>query len=112
MPSKLKITKRGLYTTLICVAIAIAVGVIVVLLVAPAVLGFGAAGPVAGILATSIQAGIGNVAASSLFAGAQSVAMSGALPALGYVIAGVVSGAAGASGAIASRHSVFQRQRV
>ncbi|KAI9441746.1 hypothetical protein H4582DRAFT_2073887 [Lactarius indigo] len=43
------------------------------------VVGFSAAGPVAGSVAAGIQAGIGNVAAGSLFAAAQSVAMGGTL---------------------------------
>ena len=35
---------------------------------------------------------MGNVAAGSLFAGAQSVAMGGALPAIGHVIAAGITG--------------------
>jgi hypothetical protein len=73
--------------------------------------GFGALGPVAGsalpgdlekrsltchltgTTAAVIQAGIGNVAAGSLFAGAQAVAMGAAVPALGYAIGTPVGGA-------------------
>ncbi|KAH9067535.1 hypothetical protein EDB87DRAFT_3643 [Lactarius vividus] len=58
------------------------------------VVGFSAAGPVAGTMAAGIQAGIGNVAAGSLFATAQSVAMGGAIPsiitAIGAGLGGVV----------------------
>ncbi|KAI5302629.1 hypothetical protein KEM56_000504 [Ascosphaera pollenicola] len=39
--------------------------------------GFGAAGPVAGTVAAAWQASIGNVAAGSVFAACQSVAMTG-----------------------------------
>jgi hypothetical protein len=46
----------------------------------------------AGGIAAGIQAGMGNVAAGSLFAGAQSVAMGGALPVVGNVIAGGITG--------------------
>lgn len=46
-----------------------------------------------------MQAGIGNVVAGSLFAGAQSVAAGGALPVIGTIIA---SGVSAAGGAIAS----------
>ena len=80
--------------------------------------GFSAAGPVAGGLlfvaftaactygvrrvtggiAAGIQAGMGNVAAGSLFAGAQAVAMGGSLPAIGYAGAAAVAGAAGTVG--------------
>lgn len=45
-----------------------------------------------GTFAAVTQAGIGNVVAGSLFAGAQSVAMGGALPAIGTTIAGGISG--------------------
>ncbi|KAK0235638.1 hypothetical protein EDD85DRAFT_953448 [Armillaria nabsnona] len=41
--------------------------------------GFSAAGPVAGTLAALIQGGIGDVAARSLFALTQSIAMGGSL---------------------------------
>ncbi|EPS97650.1 hypothetical protein FOMPIDRAFT_1024944 [Fomitopsis schrenkii] len=61
-------------------------------------LGFSAAGPVAGGIAAGIQAGMGNIAAGSLFAGAQAIAMGGSLPAIGYAGAGAVAGAAGAVG--------------
>ena len=91
-------------------------------ILAPAVLGivgFGAAGPVAGnsclarptfyrlmlaigTLAAAIQAGMGNVAAGSAFAVAQSVAMGGALPAVGYVSAAAIG--AGLGGAAGQAH--------
>ncbi|PCH41777.1 hypothetical protein WOLCODRAFT_143751 [Wolfiporia cocos MD-104 SS10] len=67
--------------------------------VAPAalgVVGFGSAGPVAGTYATAIHAGIGNVAAGSLFASCQSVAMGGAIPTLWSATAAAFGGAAGA----------------
>lgn len=51
-----------------------------------------------GTIAAGIQAGIGNVIAGSLFAGAQSVAMGGALPVVGSVIAGGIAGGAGYAG--------------
>jgi len=49
------------------------------------VVGFGAKGVVAGSAAAGMQASIGSVATGSLFAGAQSVAMGGALPLIGYI---------------------------
>jgi len=61
------------------------------------VVGFSAAGPVAGSIAAGMQAGIGNVVAGSLFAGAQSVAMGGALPA---AITAVGGGAGGLGAAV------------
>ena len=45
-----------------------------------------------GTLAAGLQAGIGNVAAGSLFAGAQATAMGAAVPVLGQVIGGGVTG--------------------
>lgn len=51
-----------------------------------------------GSFAAVTQAGIGNVVAGSLFAGAQSVAMGGALPAIGTAIAGGISAGAAALG--------------
>lgn len=53
------------------------------------VVGFGALGPVAGSFAAAWQAMIGNVAAGSLFAILQSMAMTGVIP-LWYIIAGGV----------------------
>jgi len=53
--------------------------------------GFSAAGPVAGTFAAVTQAGIGNVVAGSYFAGAQAAAMGAGLPTIGYGIAGAVS---------------------
>lgn len=105
-------------------AVGVAAGVVGSVLVAPVVaplavgaLGFSAAGPIAGAylqfsayiiptnasvmagtFAAATQAGIGNVVAGSLFAGAQSVAMGGALPVIGSTIAGVISGTAGLAG--------------
>ncbi|EIN11530.1 hypothetical protein PUNSTDRAFT_131693 [Punctularia strigosozonata HHB-11173 SS5] len=81
-------------------------GVLLAPIVAPAALGlvgFGAAGPVAGGIAAGIQAGIGNVAAGSLFAACQSVAMGGALPATWAAIGGLIGGGAAAGAAAANR---------
>ena len=86
--------------------------------VALGLVGFGAAGPVAGefppewcgiirsahtnklelvgSIAAGVQAGIGNVVAGSLFAGAQSVAMGGALPGAITAVSSAVSGVTGA----------------
>jgi len=47
-----------------------------------------------GTFAAVTQAGIGNVVAGSYFAGAQAAAMGAGLPAIGYGIAGAVSGTA------------------
>lgn len=51
--------------------------------------------PYVGSAAAAIQATIGNVVAGSLFAGAQSVAMGAALPAIGYIGAAMVGGLLG-----------------
>ncbi|KAH8994543.1 hypothetical protein EDB92DRAFT_288237 [Lactarius akahatsu] len=67
--------------------------------------GFSAAGLVVGSIAAGIQAGIGNVAAGSLFATAQSVTMRGAL-------SGVVTAVGTAIGGICAavrRSSEFNR---
>ncbi|KAH8113531.1 hypothetical protein DFH11DRAFT_1727544 [Phellopilus nigrolimitatus] len=57
-------------------------------------IGFGPAGPIAGSMAATIQAGMdGAVAAGGYFATAQSVAMGGALPWMGIGIAGGLSAA-------------------
>ena len=48
-----------------------------------------------GGIAAAIQASIGNVVAGSAFAAAQSVAMGGALPAIGYVSAAAIGAGAG-----------------
>jgi len=61
------------------------------------VLGFSVAGPVAGTAAAAWQAGIGNVAAGSLFAGIQSVAVTGALPAAVTFVGAGVGGLGGAA---------------
>ncbi|KAK0235639.1 adaptin N terminal region-domain-containing protein [Armillaria nabsnona] len=58
------------------------------------IVGFSAAGPVAGTLAALIQSGIGNVAAGSAFAVAQSIAMGGAIPTTVYATSGVAAGVA------------------
>jgi hypothetical protein len=100
------------------------------------VIGFSAVGPVAGefpswptgrvelicsyeylellgSLAAVIQSGIGNVAAGSLFAGAQSIAMGGAFPAaitaIGAGVAGI--GAAAASAKCGDKLSMARRRR-
>ena len=84
------------------------------------VIGFGAAGPIAGMfppvsllrqhlkplepigsIAAGLQAGIGNVAAGSLFAAAQSMAMGGGIPAVVSAVGGLGAGAAGAAVAAA-----------
>lgn len=48
-----------------------------------------------GTLAAGIQAGIGNVAAGSLFAAAQGAAMGAGIPVLANVVGGVVTGTMG-----------------
>ncbi|KAG6816151.1 hypothetical protein H0H93_008482, partial [Arthromyces matolae] len=60
------------------------------LLAAPilGLVGFGAAGPVAGTMAAAIQSGMGSIAAGSPFALAQSIAMGGAAVPLAGVAAG------------------------
>ena len=50
-----------------------------------------------GTLAAGIQAGIGNVAAGSLFAAAQGAAMGAGIPVLANVVGGVVTGVVGAA---------------
>ncbi|KAI0959077.1 hypothetical protein AcW1_004011 [Taiwanofungus camphoratus] len=65
--------------------------------------GFSAAGPVAGSLAAILHSHIGNVAAGSLFALCQSIAMGGHLPAIGYAAGAAVGGAA--AGIVAETHS-------
>ena len=86
-----------------------AIGIVLTPLLASALLGligFSAIGPVAGnfphqaevasnsleLLGTVIQASIGNVAAGSMFALIQSVAMGGAIPAIVAVGAGLGAG--------------------
>lgn len=51
-----------------------------------------------GTLAAGIQSSIGNVAAGSLFATAQSVAMGGGIPILWTICGGVVGAVVGAVG--------------
>jgi len=58
-------------------------------------LGFSAGGVVAGSTAAGIQAGIGNVAAGSAFAIAQSIAMGGTVPIGCTAIGGGIGGAVG-----------------
>ncbi|KAF9785311.1 hypothetical protein BJ322DRAFT_823627 [Thelephora terrestris] len=58
------------------------------------VVGFSAAGPVAGSLAAGLQATIGNVAAGSLFATAQATAMGAGVPVLAQGVGGVFTGVA------------------
>jgi hypothetical protein len=107
-------------TALAIGAVSTATGVAVAPFVAPVLLGvvgFSAAGPVAGMyppvrptievaskpfellgsIAAGMQAGIGNVVAGSLFAAAQSVAMGGAVPAVVSAAGGMSMGAAGAA---------------
>ena len=96
-----------------------AVGIALTPVLVPALLGFigfSAIGPVAGKLpaqakvasnppellgtvAAGIQAGIGNVAAGSAFAVAQSIAMGGAIPAVVTAVGAGVGAAAGAAAA-------------
>ncbi|KAK0495250.1 adaptin N terminal region-domain-containing protein [Armillaria luteobubalina] len=74
-----------------------AAGVVLTPILAPAalgIIGFSAAGPVAGTLAAAIHSSIGNVAAGSAFAVAQSIGMGGAIPAGVYAISGAVTTAA------------------
>ena len=53
-----------------------------------------------GTLAAGIQSGIGNVAAGSLFAGAQATAMGGAIPFIIHAIGGIITGIIGLIAAI------------
>ncbi|KAF9459708.1 hypothetical protein BDZ94DRAFT_1267483 [Collybia nuda] len=72
-------------------------GAAVVPVAAPAVLGlvgFGGSGPIAGSLAAIIQSSIGSVVAGSPFAIAQSIAMGGAVPLVGFVIGGAIAAGA------------------
>ncbi|KAL1729979.1 hypothetical protein EV714DRAFT_250837 [Schizophyllum commune] len=52
------------------------------------------------LIAAGIQAGIGNVVAGSLFAGAQAAGATGAIPVIGTVISGGVGGAAAYAGTV------------
>jgi hypothetical protein len=61
------------------------------------VVGFGAAGPIAGSTAAAWQSGIGLVKAGSIYAWCQSAAMGGA--AMGHIVATGVAGVSGAVGA-------------
>lgn len=53
-----------------------------------------------GSIAAGLQAGIGNVAAGSLFAAAQSIAMGGGVPAAVSAVGGMGAGAAAAVAAV------------
>ena len=53
-----------------------------------------------GTLAAGIQSGIGNVAAGSLFAGAQGAAMGAGLPVVANVVGGAVTGVVGLAAAV------------
>ncbi|KAI0066025.1 hypothetical protein BV25DRAFT_1912830 [Artomyces pyxidatus] len=64
-------------------------------------------GKCTGSMAAGIQAGIGNVAAGSLFATCQSIAMGGAFPVVGFAIGAAIAGS-WAYGAVKKRR---QRQR-
>ncbi|KAK0473091.1 hypothetical protein IW261DRAFT_1611308 [Armillaria novae-zelandiae] len=84
--------------TWIFMGIGAIVGIALTPCVVPGVLGwfgFGSAGPVAGGVAAGIQSGIGNVAAGSLFAHLQSMAMGGIISAGPYAIMGLVGGGVG-----------------
>ncbi|KAK0470050.1 uncharacterized protein EV420DRAFT_1742520 [Desarmillaria tabescens] len=74
----------------------VVVGVVLVAAVPPilSLIGFGPAGPVAGLLAPAIQSGIGNVVAGSPFAIAQHIGMVGMVPGV-YAAAGAIGGAGG-----------------
>ncbi|KAK7685295.1 hypothetical protein QCA50_011658 [Cerrena zonata] len=77
-----------------------AVGACVAPFLAPpalGVVGFSAAGPVAGSMAAGLQAGMGNVVAGSAFSVAQSVAIGGALPVIGYIASGIMTAGAAAA---------------
>ncbi|KAI5825036.1 hypothetical protein K523DRAFT_251912 [Schizophyllum commune Tattone D] len=81
--------------TLNCAALAPYVGPLVL-----GAVGFKAGGVAACSIAAGIQAGIGNVAAGSLFAGAQAAGATGAIPVIGTVISGGVGGAAAYAGTV------------
>ncbi|KAK0213900.1 hypothetical protein IW262DRAFT_1466464 [Armillaria fumosa] len=77
-------------------------GAILTPIIMPPALGFGAAGPVAYGIAATIQSGMGNVPAGSLFSSLQSMAMGGPIrPEIivyiipGAVIGGIVGGLVG-----------------
>ncbi|KAK0204556.1 hypothetical protein DFS33DRAFT_1382453 [Desarmillaria ectypa] len=75
--------------------IGVVAGVALTPVIVPSALGFvgfGSAGPVA---AAAAQSGIGNVAAGSAFAMAQSVAMGGAIPAGVSAASGIIGGITG-----------------
>ncbi|KAF8483888.1 hypothetical protein DFH94DRAFT_725090 [Russula ochroleuca] len=93
----------GLLTVIALCTAGTATGIALTPFVAPVLLGvvgFSAAGPVAGSIAAGIQAGIGNVVVGSLFATAQSVAMGGAVPAVISAAGGMGAGAAAAAAAV------------
>ncbi|KAI9465367.1 hypothetical protein BJY52DRAFT_683695 [Lactarius psammicola] len=75
-------------------------GVVLTPIMVPAILGlfgFSAIGPVAGTAAAAWQSGIGSVAAGSLFATAQGVAMGAAVPPVIMAIGAGMGGAGGAA---------------
>ncbi|KAF9807587.1 hypothetical protein IEO21_08147 [Rhodonia placenta] len=65
--------------------------------------GFGPAGPVAGTAAAAAQSAIGNVAAGSLFASCQSIAMT-SVPVAAYAVGGAVGGAIGGAASFVGGH--------
>ncbi|KAL1694330.1 hypothetical protein GGG16DRAFT_47522 [Schizophyllum commune] len=76
-------------------------GMIIAPYAAPLILGavgFTPAGVAAGTMAAAMQAGIGNVAAQSLFAGAQAVGATGVIPVIGTIISGGVTAASAGAG--------------
>ena len=85
-----QISKMDLVTIVTYVFLVIAVCAL--LLCCLRVVGFGAAGVVAGSIASIIQAIIGNVAAGSAFAIAQSIGATGTLPCMIILLIAVVIG--------------------
>ncbi|KAK0493230.1 hypothetical protein EDD18DRAFT_1181137 [Armillaria luteobubalina] len=80
---------------IIGIAVGATIGIILAPIVGPAILGFGAAGPVAGQTTATVQSGIGNVSGGSLFSRLQSMAMGGPIgpEILVYIIPGAAIGA-------------------
>ncbi|KAH9079506.1 hypothetical protein EDB83DRAFT_1280043 [Lactarius deliciosus] len=120
--------KRGFltYTSLPCsqmndyrrLFIQVAVGAIVGIVLTPVVvppilhvLGFSAIEPVAGPATATMQAGIGNVAASSFFAIAQSVATGGVIPVVFTVIRAGLGGLFGAFFSTRLASNIMRRVR-
>jgi len=93
----------GLLTALAIGAVGTTAGAFlapVVLTAGLGVIGFSAVGPVAGSIAAGLQAGIGNVAAGSLFAMAQSAAMGGAVSSVVTAAGALGGGGAAAAAAV------------